>query len=555
MQKSIYRFIGVFSFLVLAAMLGCGGGSSSGNSSGTNPSSTPPGFTAQPGNQSVTLGQTTSFTVAAKGDPAPTLQWEKSTDGSTWTAISGAVSATYSFTPSSSDNGAQFRVVATNSQGTVTSSVATLTVAPSATRPSFTAEPSSQNVTAGQTVTLTVTAAGTPTPTLTWEKSTDGSNWTTISGATSATYSFTALSSDNGAQYRAVATNSQGAVTSDVVTLIVGTPSVYVAGVLRSSSDVLVPGYWKDGTWVGLTPLSESRDASANSITVSGSDVYVAGYSKNSSDVKVAGYWKNGTWVGLPTPHSSQEIWGATRIVVSGSDIYVAGGWYVNSSHQAIPGYWKNGIWVDLPPVIASSHNSFAEDIVLSGEDVYVSGDSANGPDLSDVYVPGYWKNGVWVSLATPDGSKGGNAGSIIVSGSDVYASGYSYNSSGVMVPGYWKNGVWNQLPLSGTVRDSQASAITTSGSDVYMSGYYSDTLGVNHAAFWKNGVSGDLENASNRSYSHSITAIGTDVYASGIALYSSGGGSAGYWKNGTWVALPTPDGYTLYDVMKICVR
>ncbi len=31
-------------------------------------------------------------------------------------------------------------------------------------------------------------------------------------------------------------------------------------------------------------------------------DVYAGGYSRNSSNVAVPGYWKNGTWVELP-PH------------------------------------------------------------------------------------------------------------------------------------------------------------------------------------------------------------------------------------------------------------
>jgi hypothetical protein len=117
---------------ISAAMLlqGCGGGSSGGT--------TPPPVTAvaptigtQPANQTVTAGQTASFSVVAAGTAPLTYQWQKG-----GTAISGATSASYT-TPATvdSDNGATFTVVVSNSAGNVTSSAATMTVqfTPSAT--------------------------------------------------------------------------------------------------------------------------------------------------------------------------------------------------------------------------------------------------------------------------------------------------------------------------------------------------------------------------------------------------------------------------------------
>ena len=75
-----------------------------------------------------------------------------------------------------------------------------------------------------------------------------------------------------------------------------GGPFVYAAGYSVNSSNVEVPGYWKNGTWNGLTPLVAAKSSLVNSLMVSGSDVYAAGYSINSSTVEVAGYWKNGIW-------------------------------------------------------------------------------------------------------------------------------------------------------------------------------------------------------------------------------------------------------------------
>src|SRR2546422_6450849 len=58
-----------------------------------------PTITTQPANQTVTVGQTATFTAAATGSPTPTVQWQVSTDGgATFNNVSGATSTTLSFT-------------------------------------------------------------------------------------------------------------------------------------------------------------------------------------------------------------------------------------------------------------------------------------------------------------------------------------------------------------------------------------------------------------------------------------------------------------------------
>jgi hypothetical protein len=81
-----------------------------------------PAITTQPASMSVTAGQTATFTIVATG--SPTYQWYKN-----GTAISGATSPSYTTpTTTTTDNGALFSVVVTNSASAVTSSAATLTV-------------------------------------------------------------------------------------------------------------------------------------------------------------------------------------------------------------------------------------------------------------------------------------------------------------------------------------------------------------------------------------------------------------------------------------------
>jgi hypothetical protein len=100
----------------------------------SNPQSALPTFTLQPEPQTVAVGQTATFTVAATGATPLTYQWQ-----SNGTAISGATSTTYT-TPATvaTDNGINFSVVVTDAAGSVTSTTALLTV----TSPSCAAAPS-----------------------------------------------------------------------------------------------------------------------------------------------------------------------------------------------------------------------------------------------------------------------------------------------------------------------------------------------------------------------------------------------------------------------------
>ena len=119
--------------LALTALLlvACGGGSSSNPSSGTSttpPSSTAPTITTQPGSQSVTVGQTATFSVIGAGTAPLSYQWQ--TNG---TAITGATASSYTTAATTlADNGSTFKVTVSNAVGTITSAAATLTVSATA---------------------------------------------------------------------------------------------------------------------------------------------------------------------------------------------------------------------------------------------------------------------------------------------------------------------------------------------------------------------------------------------------------------------------------------
>jgi hypothetical protein len=180
-----------------------------------------PSILTAPVSQSVTPGSSVTFTASASGFPAPTVQWQQSTNGTNWSSISGATGTSYTISATTaSQNGYRYRAVFTNSAGSATTAAATLTVL---TAPAVTSNPHSQTVTAGATATFTVAATGGPTPTVQWQVSTDGGNtFTNIAGATATTLTLSGTTaSQNGTIYQAVFTNSLGSVTTSRATLTV----------------------------------------------------------------------------------------------------------------------------------------------------------------------------------------------------------------------------------------------------------------------------------------------------------------------------------------------
>ena len=89
----------------------------------TTPAPTAPSFTLNPVAQTGEVGGNVTFTAAAVGFPAPTLQWRRN-----GTNLPGATAATLTLNAITSANGGTYDVVASNSAGTTPSSGALLTV-------------------------------------------------------------------------------------------------------------------------------------------------------------------------------------------------------------------------------------------------------------------------------------------------------------------------------------------------------------------------------------------------------------------------------------------
>jgi hypothetical protein len=89
----------------------------------TTAAATPPIITKEPASQTIAVGQTATFTVVATGTPTLTYQWYKG-----GVLIAGATSSSYTTPVATSVGTSQYNVIVSNSVGSATSNMATLTV-------------------------------------------------------------------------------------------------------------------------------------------------------------------------------------------------------------------------------------------------------------------------------------------------------------------------------------------------------------------------------------------------------------------------------------------
>jgi alpha-tubulin suppressor-like RCC1 family protein len=187
----------------------------------------PPQITRQPADASVAQPNPATFSVTALGAPPFTFQWQRSDDGgATFSNIAAATASSFTsgFTSVAVDNNDRYRVVVTNLEGGTTSNAATLTVTTAFVIPAITVQPSDVTVATGGSATFTVVASGTS-PEFQWQRSGDGgATFADIVGATNASFTLASVQgSDDGALFRARASNPAGSATSNAARLAVGT--------------------------------------------------------------------------------------------------------------------------------------------------------------------------------------------------------------------------------------------------------------------------------------------------------------------------------------------
>ena len=168
-----------------------------------------PTITSQPVNRTVNDGDTAFFSVTAAGTAPLYYQWE-------WNsmACAGATNAILSLTNVPLARRGDYHVVVTNSAGSVTSQVVRLSVFP--VPPTIVVHPVSQGTTVGSTVTLSVTATGSPTLQYKWLR-----NSITLTGEEASSLTLVNLQAGEAGTYRVVVFNDEGSVSSEDAQLTV----------------------------------------------------------------------------------------------------------------------------------------------------------------------------------------------------------------------------------------------------------------------------------------------------------------------------------------------
>jgi hypothetical protein len=188
-----------------------------------------PEIVLQPQSVSGLIGSSVSLSVSASGIPAPTYQWFFQ-----GYAIARATRPNLDIEALTLEDAGNYFVVAMNSAGSVTSTVATVTVvAP----PAITMQPQSQNVAPNQAVTMSVTATGTGPLSYQWTF-----NGAPLPLAQDASFTLQNVQLSDAGEYRVIVSNAAGSVSSDAAYLSVTNPQT-ISPFYLNSAEMTVSGF------------------------------------------------------------------------------------------------------------------------------------------------------------------------------------------------------------------------------------------------------------------------------------------------------------------------
>jgi hypothetical protein len=173
---------------------------------------TPPVIATPPIGATVVPGQAVNLVVVASGTGPFTYQWLFN-----GRYVVNATGPTLAIASMRATDAGTYAVEVTNAFDTVTSADATLVLA-GPPRDIVTTPPSLAAVTAGNAVTFTVSAQGTPPLTYQWRK-----NGSAIAGATQTTLTLTGVTAASTGTYDVIVSNALGSSVSASIALVVAT--------------------------------------------------------------------------------------------------------------------------------------------------------------------------------------------------------------------------------------------------------------------------------------------------------------------------------------------
>lgn len=196
-----------------------------------------PTIAIQPQNQSVVTANDATFCVTLKDAGSYNYQWQRNEQN-----IAGATLNCYTINSVTTGmDGSRYRVIVSNSAGTIISDSATLTVV-TPPPPTIATQPAPKTVQEGANVSLSVVASGQGTLVYQWQF-----NEQNLSGATSSTLNLNAVKLNTAGRYRVLVSSQYGVTISDTVTLTVNAnppPTIVTQPISRTPAE---------GTQVSLT--------------------------------------------------------------------------------------------------------------------------------------------------------------------------------------------------------------------------------------------------------------------------------------------------------------
>jgi endonuclease/exonuclease/phosphatase family metal-dependent hydrolase len=212
------------------------------------PVTNPPAITTHPVSQTNSVGANVTHSVVATGTAPLAYQWRFF-----GTNLGGATATSYSLTNIQPTNAGDYTVVITNIAGSITSSIATLTIT---TSPVITNQPQNLSINVGDNATFTVGVTGAAPFDYQWRFF--GTN---LSGATTNPLALANVQTTQAGDYSVVITNATGSITSTVATLTVNTTPSGTLTVLAGWDMSTVTNY-------GVSPMLATTNAA--NITVGG---------------------------------------------------------------------------------------------------------------------------------------------------------------------------------------------------------------------------------------------------------------------------------------------
>jgi hypothetical protein len=256
------------------------------------------------------VGAQLTASVTPTGATA-TYQWQESSNGTSYSPITGATSSTY--TPVSTDQGDCIEVVATGT-GSYTGTVTSTATAQVALTTLLSGVAISGAVQVGAQLTASVTPAG-ATVAYQWQESSNGASYSSITGATASTYA--PVSTDQGDYIEVVVTGTgsyYGSVTSvptaQVAAAEIPLTGAFITGTAQVGS-ALTASVAPAGATVAYQWQESSNGASYSSITGATASTYTTVSTDQGDYIEVV-VTGTGSYSGQVTSASTDQVAAAT---------------------------------------------------------------------------------------------------------------------------------------------------------------------------------------------------------------------------------------------------